>query len=325
MIRSAFATIGVLFLSLAAYAAPVGLGYAADYNVFTLGNLGNGSGGIHIVGRVAVGGNVTTSLSVGSPGEYAKEWTAPVSTRFYTYIAGTNGKWNVNQQGPGDAYVGTAGKERINVNDAGDGKKYRAYTAATVPADHALIDFGKARTELSLLSGTIAAQSASGGTVSKGGDNRYTLTATSDAVFNLSADEFKMLKSITTNGHTVLVNVNGTNIRFDGGNNITVDGVQTMGDRAKVANVLFNFRDATSIYLDGALYGSILAPNAALTTNHNLKGQIIVDNLVHSGEIHAAAFTGVLPPTSVPEPATLVLMGSGLFGMWSIRRRMLRR
>jgi len=94
---------------------------------------------------------------------------------------------------------------------------------------------------------------------------------------------------------------------------------------------LFNFYNATNIYLGNQFEGYILAPNADVTLGNNVDGGVMASNLVAESEIHlpdrnasAATFYGSLPnalsPGPVPEPATLTLLPVGA-ALWACRRR----
>lgn len=306
MIRRGLAIGGLLLLlSLTASASPTGLGDAAAYNVFTFGNLSSSS---DIAGRVAVGGYLQSNLLDGSNSEYSRF----VSTSVFTDLAHGNGSYTVTENNGGNVYVGTAGTGHIQIQN-GTGS---VTTGGTNP-----IDFSAAKTNLSNLSLTLGALAATGTATS--GSQGYTLVANSPiSIFNLTADTFANLTQIITNGNTVIVNVSGTSVHSSS-TALSVNGSQPTAGSSAAAGVLFNFEDATSIALNSSFGGTILAPNATLTGNSQFNGQIIVNNLNFSGEIHGTGFDGNLP-TPVPEPATLLLVGSALLGVAPVVRRRLR-
>ena len=115
---------------------------------------------------------------------------------------------------------------------------------------------------------------------------------------------------------TAIINVTGVGAQgFT--NNLSFSNITNLQDSAKI---LFNFgTSATS--LDGipALGGSILAPDAVLSTNSTLVGGVYVGSLLNQGgEIdlarangaQALGFTG-FTPSAVPEPASVVMVGLG--------------
>lgn len=87
--------------------------------------------------------------------------------------------------------------------------------------------------------------------------------------------------------------------------------------------MLWNFYNATSLTVNNQFGGSILATKAALSNYQNIEGGVFVSTLDQHGEIHAKAYTGVIPTTAVPEPETyaMLLAGLGLMGFMARRSR----
>ena len=150
------------------------------------------------------------------------------------------------------------------------------------------------------------------------------LNVTGAQTFNAGLNGFNL--NLGAGVTTVLVNINAGSINWNAGS--FFGNFQTDFGRG---NVLFNFYNATNVYLGNQFEGYIVAPNANVTLGNNVDGGVMVSNLVADSEIHlpdrnssASSFYGTLPnvvtPGPVPEPATLALLPVGAL-LWAARRR----
>ncbi len=115
---------------------------------------------------------------------------------------------------------------------------------------------------------------------------------------------------------TVIVNVSGTTANI--GANMTGNGA------AVDQNIIWNFTDATTVNVNTALYGSVLAPEATIQGNSPINGSVAAKMFDSNGEVHLGTFNGTSgflvtsPPDGsapgVPEPASWMTMLAG-FGM----------
>ncbi len=144
------------------------------------------------------------------------------------------------------------------------------------------------------------------------------------ALFNVSPADFGpelFFNSSTTS--PIIVNVSGTNINWTSN---AVSGYTEALNR----QIIWNFYEATNIFFDRIVYGSVLAPYAHITNTTPIEGSVVAASLRMNGEIHLGTYdlgtpfiTDPNPPVGgVPEPATwaMLIAGFGMVGA-AVRRR----
>jgi len=281
--------IGASFVAAPAEASIVGLGPAADYGIYTLGDYTAAGGGLQ--GDVAVGGN----LSIGSFGLQGGIVVQGDATLGHGSISGSvqvAGTYTAPAYFPANSYSSTAG---LPVDFAGLGSHLIAQSAY-----------------LASLAGTGQVNVASGNLTLVGSG-----AATGIEIFNLTSAQLAASTSLSimaNPGQTVIVNVSGPSASITGGMSLTGVGA---------SHVLLNFSDAQTLTISNiSVSASLLAPNAAVNfTSGNKDGTLIAGRLT-SGHIGMTdtTFQGVLPSaappappaTPTPEPATLAMAGTGL-------------
>jgi choice-of-anchor A domain-containing protein len=305
------------------YADPAPFGAASAFNLVALGN-GSTPGNIgtnsDVGGRIAAAGEVTQATTIGS--SLGSDPWGSLADGFAMVAAGgvtTSNYFNIN--GGGNAYSSNGGK--YNFNDGGH-----------------LVTTGGSPINFSALATTLDAESLQLSLLSQTGTIGHTntsnpqwlvLTGTSTTlnVFTLTEAEFSNAGNINNiidievpAGSTVIINVDSGTV--DLGAQLYYKG--SSDTDADAADVLFDFEDATSVYIGSQLDGSILAPYAVLTGGSQMGGTFIAAEIGETGEVHNDEFTGTLPPTSeTPEPESLVLMGSGILALAGALHRRKRR
>lgn len=158
-------------------------------------------------------------------------------------------------------------------------------------------------------------------------------------VADLTSAQAKALASGTfilptfASSNTLIINVEGA-ASFTFGANETGNG------SAVQQNIIWNFTDATSVTVNTAVYGSILAPKATIGGNSPINGSVVAKVFQSNGEVHLGTFNGntgflVAPHNpgggghsqvpGVPEPSSWMTMLAGFGIIGSLIRRQRRR
>jgi choice-of-anchor A domain-containing protein len=325
-----------LFLCLSLFPFSAGasqLGVAGDYNEFILGDIGQS--GTDSQGRVAAMGNANyLNMSIASqilPDPYPElviggnlAWTNG-SVGYFTKENSGDLTNPLNKRG--DILVG--GTAAIGKDSGG----FETVTYGSLEQRAALpFNF---RTEQSYLQGmstfwgNLSPTAVPAYTTDQYGKFLITLSGTNKDlnIFNLNGSLVSNASKFSIEvpfGSTLLVNISGTTAGMQNFG-FFYDGIQ--GDynpNFPDQYILYNFFEATSLAIAGIeVHGSVLAPWAdTLFSNGHIEGNLIARSLFGTGEAHNELFNGKLPNAPVSEPATMILLGSGLMGIAALRRRM---
>jgi len=296
------------------------LGPADDYNVFLFGNMI--SSGSDTEGKVAAGGNINLqNYSVGL--KAALSDYSLVSGGKVEFYSGTISNGGIYSGGDVKFYNGTAldggiyaqgDTELLNVTYQGD----------IVGEPLSPVDFDSAYNQLSATSQTLAALQDTGTTTVKSWGAVYFEGDDSFNVFSISAADLSGSVGFYfdfADDAVAVVNISGPYNDFSnfGFLDFNGTGYSTM-DVAKGQNILFNFYETTTLDINNiGVMGSILAPDAMVYGKAAVvNGTLVAKSLISSVQFNDNPFNGGAAP--VPEPATVMLFGTGLLGVAGLSR-----
>ena len=303
----------------------VPFGIASAYNLVALGTV-NGSGNTLIAGTIATNADVNGRVAAADQVLLGTTIGSTLNSDPWGSLAtfglvSTNGLvagQTFNMNGGGNVFApGTNGN--INFNNGG----------TRVGTGSSGINFSALRTtldgETAVLNG-LSANGVVGAPTPVGGNPSWLVlegTSTTLNIFDITAAQFAdtnhNIDIVAPVGSTIIVNVSGTNLTL--GTGLYYNGNQTSGDSAADANILFNFAGAQTVAIDAQFNASLLAPYAILTGTGQMGGNFIAAQIGQTGEVHNIEFDGTLPGNPggingkippVPEPGTLVMLGTGM-------------
>ena len=271
------------------------------YNVITSGQFDTTS---DVEGKVVAG-------SLGSSGAtLGLNLTGSKSTDINVAVQTSLSSGNPINVSYGSMYApGNAGGRIVNFNQSGGSLK-------TTPA----FDFTTVFNGISSESTTYKGYTSTG-SASWDGTSTETLKVTSlksgVATFNLAPGDLTHANeqlAFNLNGFSpvsIVINVGGSSFS---GNSSDYWGLNQF--QSVATKVLWNFYAANTVTLNGAWYGSVLAPSATLSASGVITGSIGVSSFSAQNEVHYAPWVGV------PEASTWATIGFvGLGAAWTVARR----
>lgn len=315
--------LGIVLMGSTLHAGTIGA--ASGFGAFIFGNSTDSS---DIASRIAIGGNSSSNvMSVGNSIQAGPTiLTANPNVVAVVEGAGSNGGIQI---GSGQAGYNAGGFVHNGVAALGSDPFLTPANGGQSIASYKSFYEG--------LSGQLGALQSTLGTVittNQGLQLDSTGVSASTVVYNLSSTQWSNLGGLKFNSNQTII----VNVQVSGGAtggtafNLTANGSQVGVTGSGFGQVLFNFIGATgTLSLGNEGYGTLLAPDATVTSATDVNGQIIANTLNSIGELHdASAFRGSLPggtspgssnASSAPEPGNLFLLGGGLIALSLLGKR----
>lgn len=336
-----FGLVAASLFSVASQAGSISLGQAANYNVFVKENFSASTSDTE--GAAAIGGNLI--VDGGYDFGYVNS-SAPTTVTVGGNVVKTGpGHLNV-YDGAGNSRLGDlvyAGDYSVSGGGVGVANKTKAPSS---------VDFTSAFAQLNALSDQLAAKTTPAVQVEQNTRDGILVftpakaTADNVYVFNITQDDLNSFHTIRVDNANIskdalvvfnMSNPKGTPSNKWTGQNKCAAGNKTcmsmtqvryeVGDlnsnSSAIANhVLFNFNGINDLRIESSVYGSILAPKAAISTQWGvIWGQVMAKSWSGNQQVNWAPLD--VPPggnnsVSAPSPIALLLLVPALF--WFRRR-----
>lgn len=312
----AFATAAVaaaVFASVPAHAAP--LTSAQLLHQFSLISFGDVDAGPEVYGRAYVAGNL-------SGGTFNSRVERPDSEYDELVVGGNVTGGTVTVQNGGDATVGgNVASSVFELNGHGTLRAGGSVTAVANQGTKLANQAGEPGFDErfpTYAEGTLKATSAQiaalgGASVSAASklviDGSLGLLALDLAVL-AAANEIELVN--VSAATPLIVNVSGASGE--------VKANFLGGPFAAASYLLWNFHEATDLALKTQFFGTVLAPNAFVSTGNDIEGGLFVRSAQLRGQIHLQPYAGKVP-APVPVPAALPLIASAFAGLAFLTRR----